>query len=181
MVLRVFRKVKRKRACVARGGKFLCASTLLLAMNACTPMSETEKEYLDAERQKKEELETFEQNMTQQAKISQVIEKVQSWKQEDGRTAEQYANVQKDTAEGQAMMGQWNAAQKGDKLYEVTFRFLLVDQLYNKQRIGFRWMLDENLDRITGPKEIETEQVRSRNEKESQTRNLRSRDPWSLE
>ena len=56
-----------------------------------------------------------------------------------------------------------------------------VDEEYNRIRIGYRWAVDEQLDRITGPEKLRQEDLASRGELETRTRQLRQRDPWSLE
>lgn len=163
----------------------LLRSSLLITLGgilaACTPMTDTEKEYLENRKREREAKEAFEEDLERNATINAMISKVKGWKQEDGRTAQQFVQVKLDTLEGQKMMGQWNVDQEGEQLFHVTYRFLYIGADYTRERRGYRWIVNEGFDRIVGPEELDVERVQSRKEKESMTRNLRSRDPWSLE
>ncbi len=153
----------------------------LAALAACTPMSDSEKDYLEKRREEREAEARFQDNLTQNAKINDLLKKVKEWKHEDGRTAEQFVRIQMDQAEGQVLSPTWSVSQKKQGLFHVTCRYMMLDADYNRVRIGYRWIVDEQLDRITGPETLRPEELASRSERETRTRQLRQRDPWSLE
>lgn len=153
----------------------------LIGVAACTPMSETEKEYLEAQKEKAEEQSAFREGMEQSGRQSEVISKVKEWKQEDGYTAEKFVQVRGDLESGEKMMDSWTAVEERDKVFKVSYTYLHIDEDYVKERRGYTWIYNENVDRISGPEPIKPKEVRSRKDKETMTRNLRSRDPWSLE
>jgi hypothetical protein len=144
-------------------------------------MSEAEKEYLQKRQEERDAESQFQDNITHNAKINDLLKKVKEWKQEDGHTAEQYIRIQIDSAKGQVLTPAWTVTQKRQGVYHVTCRYMQVDEEYNRIRIGYRWAVDEQLDRITGPEKLRQEDLASRGELETRTRQLRQRDPWSLE
>jgi len=166
-----------------RSAPFLRAAVWLgcLALAACTPMSETEREYLEKRREEREAEANFQDNLTHNAKINELLKKVKEWKQEDGRTAEQFMRIEMDKAKGQVLAPAWTVNQTKRGVFHVTCRFMMLDEDYNRVRVGFRWMVDEQLDRITGPETLRPEEMASRTERETRTQQLRRRDPWSLE
>ena len=91
----------------------LTASGLALAvLSACTPMSEAEKEYLQKRQEERDAESQFQDNITHNAKINDLLKKVKEWKQEDGHTAEQYIRIQIDSAKGQVLTPAWTVTQK---------------------------------------------------------------------
>jgi len=173
---------KSKSYCQQRGILFL-----LGWLAGCTPMSDTEREYLEKRAEEKEQMENFSSRLQTGGQLSDVLKKAQNHPVEGVGTSQEWVVAKLDRIKLEEKMDipyqNWVVRPQSDKLYEVRFIYSTLGNNYEVTKKGFSWQVDTLIDRVTGPNELDEAELepsyrrRGRQDTAVQTREKR----WSLD
>jgi len=160
---------------------------LVIHFAACTPMNETEREYLEKRAEEKEQMENFSSRLQSGSQLSDVLKKAQEHPVEGVGSSQEWVIAKLDRVKLEEKMDipyqNWVVRPKSDKLYEVRFIYSTLGDNYEVTKKGFSWQVDTLIDRVTGPNELDEAELepsyrrRGREDTAAQTREKR----WSLD
>lgn len=150
----------------------------------CTPLSETEKEYLEQRDANRELEEKFNAGLSENDRQQEVLAKAKAHPVEGVGTSEQWVTAKMDEENEQIAFQNWIVRQKSEHIFEVRFLYTTLDTSFQIKKKGYSWTVNKLLDyKVTGPIEMdEAELVPSyRRKGEVKTERDRSEERWTLE
>ena len=149
---------------------FWILSLLLLLLGggiSCTPLSDTEQEYLDRRREETEAFEAMGDALASGEEEAKYRKKVQEAEMADGQSMEQWLRTVLAEAGGSRItsLDRWSVKKLSDTVHEVKFTYSVMDDSNSVQRKGYSWKVDDVLDQVDGPRELKLAETRSASER----------------
>lgn len=150
----------------------------------CTPLSETEKEYLEQRDADRELEEKFSAGLGESDRQQEVLEKVKNHPVEGVGTSEEWVKAQLDEETEQIAFQNWIVRQKSDQVFEVRFLYTTLNDTFQITKKGFSWSVNKLLDfKVTGPETLDSAELEPSFRRKDANQSVRSRteERWSLE
>ena len=152
---------------------------ILLGITGCGQLSDTEQEYLDKQREEKEEAGAFRKDLESGAETTEVIKQVQDFRRDDGLTNEEWLDryMARHKQVASVVWDDWVSRKidNSEDKYEVSYRFSLLNAQYESTKHGLVWRVDNVIDRVLGPREMTPEELGSRGGRSGKSQADRSR------
>jgi hypothetical protein len=162
-------------------GKFklphLFALAAVAALAACSPPTESEREYYRKREAERMEKETLKMAVTESAKDTEILTLVKESAAVDGvGKTEAWVDRQMRGVLGQVIFPRWEISRRGSTKYEVRFMYTTVDERSYMSKRGWRWDVDVMLKMVGPPREVLPHDAAPRvraSESEQQKRRIR--------
>ena len=156
-----------------------------LVLCSCTPMRQTEQDYLDAQQEESEKEDAFGRKLDVGAQQAEMIKKVQEKERTDGLTHGEWLSrfMAGEARSGSVPVDDWVSTKLSENTFEVRYIYTLLDRNYESTKKGMAWKVDSVLDRVIGPRVLTPEELGSRGARVGKLQSERwaSKDRDSLE
>jgi len=158
---------------------------IVIGSTGCTPMTDTEREYMEKQKEEEEEAGAFRKDLEAGSEMNEIIQKVKDFRREDGFSNEEWLDryMARHKQVANVIWDDWVPRKVAEDKYEVKYLFTLLNGQYESEKHGLLWRVDNVIDRIIGPREMEPEELGARGGRsgKSQADRTRTRERDSLE
>ena len=137
--------------------------TGLFLFPSCTPLSDEEQEYLNQRREENEFETTFGESLQSGMERTSAINKVKEYvKDGESINQEQWVRYRLGEENGTIAYSRWDGRKRAGDRYEIQYVYTLLPPGADPVKKGYVWTVDNVIDQVTGPRDMEINELGSR-------------------